>query len=847
MNSSIVLVGRRTTLTAAIVAALVSSPGVLARTVGAGQTLVLDNENTAGEVFTVNPDGILRVIRGSRIGTTQVTHGIFELNASAVTGQVTGRNGASLSIVDSMVTNNLTGPRSNALALSVTNGAPGATLPVQASISGSALSGGSYASTVDANAALTASASHFTARDVGSRGIGLFVGSVTLADGSVVEGSGNGVQIAAIPNSLVVDQGRSLVVDASTVRGLGGSAIRLDDIDPRIVTDATIVLRNGAVLEGANGVAIDAVNGTRADITIDASDIAGDIRLAGTATANIGLVRSATLTGTITGGATMDLGGGTTWTSTGDSDIAALALNGGTLAFQPATGGAYRSTIVRGDLSGSGGAVALNTEMNAGGPLSSQRTDRLLIEGDVTTTGPTEIVVTPNGTGAGTDTNGNGVVEASEGISLVQVGGTSRADAFALRGGYVAAGAYQYTLHAFGPGQTDPSQNQLANGPLNWDYRLGNRVVCDGECPVDPPVDPPVGPGGPGPGDGGGDPENPGAGDGGDPGITPEPPRERVAVVPQLPSYLSAPAALLTYGDMMTDGLHQRLGDIRRGTSNDPVGGEVFARYLGGQLRYSSNLSFKRFGYDFDQQVNALQLGGSLIALDGDNGSLRAGWAAEKGTTRVTPNAADGNSSAKYRANGVSGWITWQHGDGVWADGVLGTTRYRGDVGTDMRGDDVGRIRANGWTASIEAGVPIALGGDWTVEPRFQLKHQQINFRDFVDGDGLDVRLGTAKQTSATLGGRITRTAQPLFMPYASVDLSHSSNGDPTTDVSSDAFNVRDSFATGRKGNAYRVAAGAVSQVGQHVQLFGEGTYQHFVGGYGMRGWAGNLGIRVTF
>jgi hypothetical protein len=31
------------------------------------------------------------------------------------------------------------------------------------------------------------------------------------------------------------------------------------------------------------------------------------------------------------------------------------------------------------------------------------------------------------------------------------------------------------------------------------------------------------------------------------------------------------------------------------------------------------------------------------------------------------------------------------------------------------------------------------------------------------------------------------------------------------------------------------------------VQLYGEGYYQHFMGGYGMRGWAGNVGIRVTF
>lgn len=262
---------------------------------------------------------------------------------------------------------------------------------------------------------------------------------------------------------------------------------------------------------------------------------------------------------------------------------------------------------------------------------------------------------------------------------------------------------------------------------------------------------------------------------------------------------------------------------------------------------YTSNLSFQRYGYDFDQQVNALQVGGSLIALDGDNGTLRAGWAADHGTTRVTPKAADGNSSAKYNANGMSAWMTWQHGGGLWVDGVLGSTRYRGDVGTDLRGGDVGTVRANGWIMSVETGMPFALGNEWTVEPRFQLKHQSLNFRDFTDGDGLDVRLGTAKQTSATVGARLMRTANPVFMPYANLDLTHTSNGDPSADVSSADWGLADRFGSGRVGNAYKVAAGAVSQLGEHVQVFGEGTYQHFVGSYGMRGWAGNVGVRVTF
>ncbi|URL60065.1 autotransporter outer membrane beta-barrel domain-containing protein [Luteibacter flocculans] len=713
-------------------------------------------------------------------------------------------------------------------------------MPSTVGVVDSSISGKSIGVQLSGESSFVSSGS--TISGTGTSGIGLYLvsGDARLTAGTSVSGIRYGIRIVRDDRGGIVPSFRVLTIDAATVTGVNGSGIILDLLGREPAADARIDIRNGSTVSGGNGVAIELAKETTADVTVDRSTLSGSLRVADGGALTVSLDNGATLIGSTTGSIAATLGASSLWRVTGDSDVDSLALNGGTIAFQPSGDASHRSTLVRGDLSGTGGVVALNTTLDAGGPLSNQFTDRLLIQGDVTTTGPIQLQVVPTGGGANTDLNKDGVVDAHEGISLVQVGGNSRADAFTLRGGYVAAGPYQYTLHAFGPGEVDQAQNALPSGPLQWDYRLGNRIVCDGDCNPVEPENPDPGNPDPGNPDNPTDPGNP------DPGVTPEEP-SREAVVPQLPSYLSAPAALLTYGDMMNDGLRQRLGDIRQGMSHDPVGGEVFARYLGGQLRYRSNLSFQDYGYDFDQQVNALQLGGSLIALDGDNGTLRAGWAADHGTTRVTPKAADGNSSAKYTANGISGWVTWQHGNGLWVDGVIGATRYRGDIGTDLRGAGVGRIRANGWSMSVEVGKPFALGNDWTVEPRFQLKHQSLNFRDFVDVDGLDVKLGTAKQTSTRLGARLSRTANPVFMPYVGLDLTHTSNGDPSVDVSSDEWNIEDRFGSGRVGNSYRVAAGAVSQLGEHVQIYGEGTYQHFVGSYGMRGWAGNLGIRVSF
>jgi outer membrane autotransporter protein len=799
------------------------------------------NPGDTPEAWTLSQAASLTLAPGATALAIDATESSVSVDAGAVSVAGTAlrlRNGSTASIANSASIVSTGG-----IGLQVANsvGELGEGQISTVDVSNSSIVGTTFGVRLAASAQMTTTGSSISATGATGVGLNMSAADLRLTSKSSVSGSLHGLRVSRDDRGeSLLPSIRRILIDDSQVSGIAGNGILIDtpQTSSQPDTDVTVVVRNGSTVSGGSGIAIDMATRTSADITVDNSRIDGDIRSAGTA--SVTFANTAVLDGAMNGNIAASIGSGSSWNITDDSSVASLALNAGSLAFQASADGTHHATTIRGDLTGSGGTIGFHTVLNEGGALSNQVTDRLLVEGDVataTTTGPIQIVVTPQGAGAETDVNQNGNVEANEGISLIQVAGSSRADAFALRGGYVAAGPYQYILEAFGPGVADQSQNALATGSLNWDYRLGTRYVCQTDCdPVDPtkPVDPPVDPGEP--------PVEPPI----DPPIDP-PPGARVAVVPQLPSYLSAPAALLTYGDMMSDGLHQRLGDLRTGTSHDPVGGEIFARYLGGQLRYSSNLSFQQYGYDFDQQVNALQVGGSLIALDGDNGSLRAGWALDSGTTRVTPKAADGNSSAKYNANGISAWLTWQHGSGWWVDGVVGSTRYHGDVGTDLRGGDVGRVRAAGWTMSVETGMPFALGNEWTVEPRFQLKHQSLNFRDFTDGDGLDVRLGTARQTSATLGGRIMRTANPVFMPYANLDLTHTSNGDPTADVSSADWGVSERFGSGRVGNAYKVAAGAVSQLGEHVQIYGEGNYQHFVGSYGMRGWAGNVGIRVTF
>lgn len=825
---------RRRALAAAIVIALANVPAAHAVTVTPGAPLILDNVDASADRYVVDPGAELQLLNGTRVQGVTMSASNLVVQGSTLSGPQALRmsNGSTATITDGTLISTLGDIRGSGMTLTMDGtGFAGAS----ATLLRTSVQGTLYGANINVGAVLDASASTFVATADNSAGIGLFGGSVNLTDGSKVSGQRNGVEMGADARAPIATD-RTFVADGSSITGMTDSAILVHQISTAPTT-AQITLRNGTTLTGGNGIAIDVRDHSTADVAIASSAIVGDVVTDATASATIGLTDNATLLGAAHGNLAMNVGSGTAWTLRDTSDVASLDLQGGSVALGQAGDAGFHDLVVKGAFSSGNGALVFNTALDEGGPLrGTPTTDRLLIEGDVTTTTPTLVTVRGRGDGAITDTNQNGVVDASEGISLIQVGGSSRADAFQLAGGYVAAGPYQYKLYAFGPGEVDPTQKALAGDGFNWDYRLGNSYVCEKDCePVNPEE-----PGNPGePGEPGG-PEEPGPGPGPAPG-------ERAEVVPQVPAYLSAPAALLTYGDMLNDGLHQRLGDIRKGDSGDPVGGELFARYLGGQLRYSSNLAFQRYGYDFDQQVNALQVGAGIIALDGDNGSLRAGWALDHGTTRVTPKAVDGSSNAKYTANGGSAWVTWQHGNGLWVDGVVSATRYSGNVSTAMRGDEVAKIHATGRILSIEAGMPFALGDTWTLEPQLQVKHQQLTFRDFQDKDGLDVTLGTAKQTTERLGLQLSWSANPVFAPYGRVDFIHSSNGDPGVDVSSEGWDIGSRFQSGRVGNAVRAAAGLTSQLCNHVQLYGEGTWQHFTGSYGMRGWAGYAGIRVTF
>ncbi|EJF84954.1 hypothetical protein MCY_01403, partial [Bartonella rattimassiliensis 15908] len=120
----------------------------------------------------------------------------------------------------------------------------------------------------------------------------------------------------------------------------------------------------------------------------------------------------------------------------------------------------------------------LNTYFDKGGNLQEQKTDRLLINGDVLGQTTVHVYKVSGSPGAFTGDGGN-----NQGISIIQVYGQAAQDSFQLKGGYVTLedSPYQYHLKSYGPSSTlgaaDSNQRVLKNTGKFWDFRLESKLV----------------------------------------------------------------------------------------------------------------------------------------------------------------------------------------------------------------------------------------------------------------------------------------------------------------------------------------------------------------------------------
>jgi autotransporter family porin len=506
-------------------------------------------------------------------------------------------------------------------------------------------------------------------------------------------------------------------------------------------------------------------------------------------------------------------------------------LTNASITFIAPTDGSYGAAIVtNGDYAASNTTITLNTYFDAGGTsVANQGTNRILINGNAT--GQTTLVVNNNGgPGAQTDSNGNGRNDALEGISVVQVAGSSTAGAFLLKGDYVAVGPYQYRLYAYQPGQSNAGQ-RLVDGSGNsfWDYRLQNGSSSQ---PTPSPTPNPT-------------------------PSTPQPTTDgtasvRPVVVPQVPSYLSASTAMLSYGMRNLGTLHDRLGDIQQGHDSSAGNAvEMYARTFGGNYEYSSNRSADQYGYDFDQNDRGVQIGGTWLKTGNDTSTFRLGMYGSTGTSRISPKAVDGSSAMRMNASSIAATATYTHSSGFYLDGVVARSYYNTSVDTAYRGYDMANMKAHAWTYSLEAGYPFVFANNVRLAPQTQVIYQSLRTNAFGDADGLNVTPEDTGAWTGRVGANLSKTfvtdGGQRWTPWLRTNYLLSSNSQSTVTVTSEEWGVSGSLVTGNVGQAWQLGAGLTGALTRNVAVYGSADYQGSVGSAGQQGWSANLGLRWRF
>ena len=615
----------------------------------------------------------------------------------------------------------------------------------------------------------------------------------------------------------------------------GPASIALDDVQVSADADGGIALMNtggdvvirggqltgnrSAILtgprpDGMSHVSLSGAARIRGDIVSDGSDLrlvaedtdlTGDMHRAGDGSFHAVLRRSR-WSGRADAVSSLVIEAGS-WRITGDSRVGQLLLaTGGGAAF--AAPGRFATLRVRDvDNPGNDGILHLRTRLDEGGPLVRQATDRLLVSGNAS--GQTTLHVVNEG-GEG----GQAEAGAGGGISLVQVAGKATDQSFRLAGDYVAVGPWRYRLHAFGPDESDPAQRLVeGDGAGYWDFRLQGARVSDAVTPR-PATELP---------------------------LTPRmPAAPRLALAPQVPSYLVLTNALFGYGAAAISAMQASDASPVRDTA-------LSVRSFGGHTSYRSDLSVDRYGVDYERSEQGLQLGSDVLAYASGETTMRAGIVATVGTMTFTPHAVDGTSRSRTDARGLAVTYALATGSGWRANGSLGATRYRVGVSTPLRGEVMDRLTANARHMAVSLARQWDASAHLRIEPGLAATWQSLHVNRARDRDGIRLSGAAAHRLDMRGGARATLAFEPrgasITAWAAWLDL-----GMTRTIASRHAVTVSGvPFATGRAGQAATVAAGVSVDLRTDVTLFTDVSGRYRMGRSGETGASARAGLLWVF
>jgi outer membrane autotransporter protein len=497
--------------------------------------------------------------------------------------------------------------------------------------------------------------------------------------------------------------------------------------------------------------------------------------------------------------------------------------NAGTLDLTSANTRTNDTLTVQGNYAGDGGKLLLQSVLGD----DSSASDKLVVNNG-TLTGNTLITVTNLG--------GTGGLTQQNGIQLVEAQGTavSSNGAFALNGGLISAGAFDYRL--FKGGVTAGTEN-------SWYLRSAvvapQVTTVPNPDPALPPIVVPVvavpvaalAPEG--------NPELP-------PLPAAVPGAEPIALYrPEVPNWSVLPPAAAQLTLMALGTFHDRQGDQRLLNETGAFGagwGRVYGKNL--DQTWAGTVSPR-----FDGSISGFQVGNDLYSSQWSGGQTQrtgffVGHTRMKGDVDGFNEGFEGKRAGKIDLEGDSYGLYWTLTDtkGWYIDTVLMGTRLDGDNHSE-RGLKIDN-RGHALTVSAEAGYPIAVAGNWVVEPQAQVIHQKISLDSQDDGVSrvsFDSDGAWTGRLGARLKGRYDVGGRPLE-PYLRANLWHTFSGSDTV-----TFDDVDQVTTEQKSSSADIGLGVILSLASTVSVYAGADYSSNIDSQDLRGLSGNAGFRVSW
>jgi len=632
--------------------------------------------------------------------------------------------------------------------------------------------------------------------------IAMYRGSLSILGGGVM--TGTTVNIATVPGNVVPNFN---VVVSGEGSELSGTAINLGTTGTGVMTiadEGRVVVNGGGsalVMGGLDPDSNATLNiggavGTAA--TAAGTLVASSVTLAATADINFnhtetGYVFDLPINGS---GAINQLAGRTIFNANQTGFTGLTSVHGGTLVVNGVLSGIMD---VRGGVLAGTGSVG-NTANHAGGTIAPGNSiGTLTIDGNYTSNGgalqveaelgddasPADLLVITGdsilGTGAThvfvTNVGGAGAEIVGDGIKIVDVAGTSAADAFVL-GGPAIGGAYLYGL--FQNGIADPTDG-------DWYLRMTDTLA------------------------------------------------------PTVPVYENYPLVLLGLTELPTlqQRVGDRYwpgASVGADTARGDAGPSNFWTRIEGVHGHVEGDSTAGASYDNNRYL--VQAGIDGLLAENGSGRLIGGINVQYGRVNADIRSSLGSGTNSTDSYGGGATLTWYGSNGVYVDGQASVSRLSSDVAAAAIGKLVDGNQGLGYALSIEAGRKLSVGGNWSVTPQAQLAYTSVDFDAFADPFGAKVSLVSGDSLKGRIGVALDYDAGSSASGshvYGIANLTYEFLDGTAVDVAGTkvAFEPDSFGAELGLGGTYRWAGGKYA-------LYGEALAStSFEGSYGFKGTVG--------